>query len=247
MLHQLIASASPPRRTQYHRGRSRLHPPPGELGQTRVAVAASDEPSVRLRLGRPSVRARYNPGRKHGQLHASGCRHRSAQRSRHGQLHRAGDPRLGRYWYGIACEPDACHAMAPRPGLHGPSIRMSARRASWSATLGVRPVASEPSVMASGPGRVTAHMPDAQVALLRAHGIEHTTTRDEVLFCEGDRTYDFLVIVAGSVAVVDGYGRAERELAVALPGDFVAELNLLTGERVYTTAVVREPGVVLRS
>jgi thioredoxin reductase (NADPH) len=80
---------------------------------------------------------------------------------------------------------------------------------------------------------------------LRAHGIEHATTRDEVLFREGDRTYDFLVILAGSVAVVDGYGRAERELAVALPGDFLAELNLLTGERVYTTAVVREPGVVL--
>jgi thioredoxin reductase (NADPH) len=99
--------------------------------------------------------------------------------------------------------------------------------------------------MASGPGRVTARMTDAQVALLRAHGIKHATTRDEVLFCEGDRTYDFLVILAGSVAVVDGYGRAERELAVGLPGDFLAELNLLTGERVYTTAVVREPGVVL--
>jgi hypothetical protein len=36
----------------------------------------------------------------------------------------------------ISCEPDPCQATAPGPGLHGPSIRVSASPASWSATLG---------------------------------------------------------------------------------------------------------------
>jgi CRP-like cAMP-binding protein len=85
-------------------------------------------------------------------------------------------------------------------------------------------------------GPVAARLSDAQIDLLRRHGQERATTQGEVLFREGDRGYDFLVILAGTVVVLDGYGGAERELAVGFPGDFVAELNLLTGERLYTTA-----------
>jgi thioredoxin reductase (NADPH) len=99
--------------------------------------------------------------------------------------------------------------------------------------------------MSSAPGPLTARLSAAQIDLLRPHGTEHATARGEVLFREGNRSYDFLLILAGTVAAVDGYGAAERELAVGGPGDFVAELNLLTGERLYTTAVVREPGAVL--
>jgi len=67
----------------------------------------------------------------------------------------------------------------------------------------------------------------------------------EVLFAEGDRGYDFIVILAGQVAVVDHQAGAERVLATGGPGEFVAELNLLTGERLFTTAVVAEAGAVL--
>jgi CRP-like cAMP-binding protein len=94
-------------------------------------------------------------------------------------------------------------------------------------------------------GPVVAGLSDAQIDLLRRHGQERATAQGEVLFREGDRGYDFLVILAGTVTAVDGYGGAERELAVGFPGDFVAELNLFTGERLYTTAVVREPGALL--
>src|SRR5262249_61458853 len=65
------------------------------------------------------------------------------------------------------------------------------------------------------------------------------------LFREGDRGYDFLVILAGRVAIVDHQAGTERELAIGGPGEFVAELNLLTGERLFTTAVVTQPGEVL--
>jgi thioredoxin reductase (NADPH) len=94
-------------------------------------------------------------------------------------------------------------------------------------------------------GSLEARLSAAQIDLLRSHGHERRTARGEVLFREGDRSYDFVVILVGTVAAVDGYGVVERELGVGYPGDFAAELNLFTGERLYTTAVVREPGAVL--
>jgi thioredoxin reductase (NADPH) len=86
---------------------------------------------------------------------------------------------------------------------------------------------------------------DEQIALLRREGEVRRVTTGEVLFQEGDRGYDFIVILAGRVAIVDHQAGTERELATGEPGDFVAELNLLTGERLFTTAVVTGPGEVL--
>src|SRR5262245_56298620 len=84
-----------------------------------------------------------------------------------------------------------------------------------------------------------------QLALLRRYGQERPTRAGQVLFREGDRAYDFIVVLSGAVAVVDHDAGAVRELATLGPGRFVAELNILTGERVFATAVVREPGSVL--
>src|SRR5215469_1506875 len=86
---------------------------------------------------------------------------------------------------------------------------------------------------------------DEQIDLLRREGEVRPVAAGEVLFREEDRGYDFIVILAGRVAVVDHQAGAERELAAGGPGEFVAELNLLTGERLFTTAVVTEPGEVL--
>src|SRR5262249_53316904 len=86
---------------------------------------------------------------------------------------------------------------------------------------------------------------DEQLALLRRYGQERPTSAGQVLFREGDRTYDFIVILSGAVSVVDHEAGAVRELATLGPGRFVAELNILTAERVFATAVVRESGSVL--
>jgi thioredoxin reductase (NADPH) len=85
----------------------------------------------------------------------------------------------------------------------------------------------------------------AQLALLRGYGEERPTVAGQVLFREGDRGYDFMVILAGTVTVVDHQAGVMRELATGGPGEFIAELNILTGERLFTTAVVKEPGSVL--
>jgi thioredoxin reductase (NADPH) len=84
-----------------------------------------------------------------------------------------------------------------------------------------------------------------QLTLLRRYGEERPTTAGQVLFREGDRAYDFIVILSGSVTVSDHEGGAQRELAILGPGRHVAELSILTGERVFATAVVSEAGSVL--
>ena len=104
---------------------------------------------------------------------------------------------------------------------------------------------------ADGPGgrpaadMVELRLTGEQIALLRREGQARPVVAGEVLFREGDRGYDFIVILAGRVAIVDHQAGAERVLATGGPGEFVAELNLLTGERLFTTAVVTEPGEVL--
>lgn len=84
-----------------------------------------------------------------------------------------------------------------------------------------------------------------QLALLRRYGQERPTTAGQVLFHEGDEAYDFTVVLAGAVTVVDHDAGVERELATLGPGRFVAELQVLTGERPFATAVVTESGSVL--
>jgi thioredoxin reductase (NADPH) len=84
-----------------------------------------------------------------------------------------------------------------------------------------------------------------QLALLRRYGQERPTTAGQVLFGEGDRAYDFIVVLSGAVTVVDHEAGVTRELATVGPGGFLGELGILTGERVFATAVVSESGSVL--
>jgi len=84
-----------------------------------------------------------------------------------------------------------------------------------------------------------------QLALLHRYGQVRPTVAGQELFREGDRSYDFIVIVSGVVTILDHQAGVARELATGCPGEFVAELNLFTGERLFTTAVVKEPGSIL--
>jgi thioredoxin reductase (NADPH) len=92
---------------------------------------------------------------------------------------------------------------------------------------------------------VTAKLSDEQLDLLRRSGDVRPTVVGQVLFREGDASYDLVVVLAGTVAIVDGYGAAERPIGLVDPGGLIGDLGLLTGERPYVTAVVRESGSVL--
>ncbi|HEY2334491.1 MAG TPA: FAD-dependent oxidoreductase [Solirubrobacterales bacterium] len=84
---------------------------------------------------------------------------------------------------------------------------------------------------------------EQQLAVLDAVGERRALVADEVLFGSGDRDSDFFVVLSGQVAIVDAIGTpAERVLGVHGEGRFVGELNLMSGEPAYLTALVREGG-----
>ncbi|HEY2201540.1 MAG TPA: FAD-dependent oxidoreductase, partial [Solirubrobacteraceae bacterium] len=78
----------------------------------------------------------------------------------------------------------------------------------------------------------------SQLATLAQHGEEGTAEVGEKLFEVGDESYPFIAIVEGEVAVLDGAG---REIVRHGASGFLGEMNLLTGQTVFLTAVVTEP------
>ncbi|HUB75780.1 MAG TPA: FAD-dependent oxidoreductase, partial [Solirubrobacteraceae bacterium] len=85
-----------------------------------------------------------------------------------------------------------------------------------------------------------------QCELLLAAGRLQPTQTGDVLFRAGDPCYDFYVVDEGAVAIVQGYGRENRVIAVHGRHRFLGELNLLTGAPPFLSAVVRDPGGVIR-
>ncbi|HWE69968.1 MAG TPA: FAD-dependent oxidoreductase [Acidimicrobiales bacterium] len=84
-----------------------------------------------------------------------------------------------------------------------------------------------------------------QIGVLAAKGRLHQTTRGERLYRQGDKSCDFYVIVSGLVAVVDGSSDDDQIVGVHGEGRFLGELSLLTGETLFDTAVVVQPGEVI--
>src|SRR3954447_2601597 len=78
----------------------------------------------------------------------------------------------------------------------------------------------------------------SQLATLARVGEERSARVGEVLFRLGDATYPFIAIQEGEVQVLDGVG---NEIIRCGPGNFLGELNLLSGQTVFLTAVVAQP------
>jgi thioredoxin reductase (NADPH) len=77
-------------------------------------------------------------------------------------------------------------------------------------------------------------------------GERRSVSPGEVLYREGEPAGEFIVILRGKVATVEGYGSGqERTIAVHGPGRFLGELGLLTRQAGFLTAVVREAGEIL--
>jgi thioredoxin reductase (NADPH) len=85
---------------------------------------------------------------------------------------------------------------------------------------------------------VSRALSSSQLATLAEHGEERTAEVGEKLFEVGDETYPFIAIVEGEVAVVDSAG---REIVRHGVSGFLGEMNLLSGQTVFLTAVVTEP------
>jgi thioredoxin reductase (NADPH) len=78
----------------------------------------------------------------------------------------------------------------------------------------------------------------SQLAMLAEHGEERRAAVGDVLFRVGDRRYPFVAILEGEVAVLDGAG---NEIVRHGASGFLGEINLLSGQTVFLTAVVTQP------
>src|ERR687895_2369820 len=78
----------------------------------------------------------------------------------------------------------------------------------------------------------------AQLATLAELGDERTAEVGDLLYRIGDQRYPFIAIVEGEVAIVDGAG---NEIVRHGASGFLGELNLLSGQTVFVSAVVKEP------
>ncbi len=79
---------------------------------------------------------------------------------------------------------------------------------------------------------------DAQLNVLAGLGEERTAEVGDVLYRVGDRTYPFIAILEGEVAINDTAG---QEILRHGARGFLGETNLLTGQTVFVTAVVTQP------
>ena len=84
-----------------------------------------------------------------------------------------------------------------------------------------------------------------QIEILRRYGETRKTETGEVLFRAGDATGDFIVVLEGEVEVIDDFAGEARTMGIIRPGRFLGDLNMLTGQPVFLSAVVREGGEVL--
>jgi CRP-like cAMP-binding protein len=84
-----------------------------------------------------------------------------------------------------------------------------------------------------------------QIEILRRYGQKRKMEVGDVLFRAGDTQNDFIIILEGQVEVVDDFAGGARTIGTFLAGRFLGELNMLTGQAMYLTAVVREAGEVL--
>jgi thioredoxin reductase (NADPH) len=79
---------------------------------------------------------------------------------------------------------------------------------------------------------------EPQLATLASRGEERTAEVGDILFQVGDARYPLIAILSGEAAILDANG---REIIRHGASGFLGEMNLITGQTVYLTAVVTQP------
>lgn len=87
-------------------------------------------------------------------------------------------------------------------------------------------------------GPVSRVLSSSQLEMLAGHGQERTAELGETLYRIGDETYPFIAIIEGEAEILDGAG---QEIARHGASGFLGEMNLLSGQTVFVTAVATKP------
>src|ERR1700674_5975284 len=86
-----------------------------------------------------------------------------------------------------------------------------------------------------------------QLEVLHRYGTKQPVAIGDVLFRDGDETYDLIVLLEGEARIVEHYAQPDEFVIVTYKqGEFMGEISLLTGQRAYLTAVVSAPGRILQ-
>ena len=86
----------------------------------------------------------------------------------------------------------------------------------------------------------------AQLGVLRRYGRERDVAAGDVLFADGDETYDLIVLLAGTADIIEGYGHPGASVVASYgPSEFLGEIGMLTGQRAFLSAVATSAGRVL--
>jgi thioredoxin reductase (NADPH) len=86
----------------------------------------------------------------------------------------------------------------------------------------------------------------SEIAFLESIGERREVDAGDHLYRAGDETYDFFVIVSGGVDILLDADDGKQVITRHGAGRFLGELNMLTGQRVYVSALVTEPTIVIR-
>jgi thioredoxin reductase (NADPH) len=84
-----------------------------------------------------------------------------------------------------------------------------------------------------------------QITVLRDRGEVREVAAGQSLFRQGDAACDFFVVLEGEVELAEPRGDGHRTIGVRKQREIIGELNILTGEATYLSAIVRAPGKVL--
>ena len=86
----------------------------------------------------------------------------------------------------------------------------------------------------------------AQLVVLRGYGSERDVYAGDVLFADGDESYDLIVLLTGTADIIKGYGRPGASVVASFgPSEFLGEVGMLTGQRAFLSAVTTSAGRVL--
>src|SRR4029079_9245543 len=96
------------------------------------------------------------------------------------------------------------------------------------------------------PALLLPDLTDEQLRTFTSYGTIERTSVGQILASAGDPSYDLLIVLEGQVECSDIHNGRPRALLRHGARDFIAELDLLTGQRLYATFVVTEAGSIIR-
>ena len=88
-------------------------------------------------------------------------------------------------------------------------------------------------------------LPERDIEALRARGAERAVGAGEILFAEGEQNFPFFVVLQGDIEIVERSSGTLHTVATHGPGEFIGDVDLLSGRAALVEARAATDGKVL--